>query len=183
MENEEIKNYLDSDGLLYYDTKQKERLNEKVDKELKTGSTTDYKVLSDNNLTDELKQKIENAGDSSFTGNYDDLTNKPTKLSDFENDEGFQTASEVQSSINNALADITGVDYEVVDSLPETGEKGIIYLVPNGGSNPNIYDEYIYANDVFEKIGTTEVDLSNYWNRNNLRPMTNAEIEAIISEE
>lgn len=49
-----------------------------VAKELKTGSTNTYKVLSDNNLTDELVTKIKNAGDSTFSGAYTDLTGKPS---------------------------------------------------------------------------------------------------------
>lgn len=49
-----------------------------VAKELKTGSTDTYKVLSDNNLTDELVTKIQNAGDSTFSGAYADLTGKPS---------------------------------------------------------------------------------------------------------
>ncbi len=49
-----------------------------VAKELKTGSPNTYKVLSDNNLTDELVNKIKNAGDSTFSGAYTDLTGKPS---------------------------------------------------------------------------------------------------------
>lgn len=49
-----------------------------VAKELKTGSPNTYKVLSDNNLTDELVTKIQNAGDSTFSGAYADLTGKPS---------------------------------------------------------------------------------------------------------
>lgn len=44
-----------------------------VAKELKTGSKDAYKVLSDNNLTDELVAKINAAG----AGGYDGLTGKP----------------------------------------------------------------------------------------------------------
>lgn len=49
-----------------------------VEKERKTGSATEFKVLSDNNLTDELVGKIDSAGDSDFSGAYADLTGKPT---------------------------------------------------------------------------------------------------------
>ncbi len=49
-----------------------------VAKEMKTGSTTEYKVLSDNNLTDELVRKINDAGTSNFGGTYSELTGKPT---------------------------------------------------------------------------------------------------------
>lgn len=71
------KKYLDYDGLSHFWLLLKEKLTGKVDKEFKTGSQSQYKVLSDNNLTDELVEKINNAGDSSFTGNYSDLIGKP----------------------------------------------------------------------------------------------------------
>ena len=49
-----------------------------VAQERKTGSDTINKVLSDNNFTDELKRKVESAGESNFSGKYSDLTGKPT---------------------------------------------------------------------------------------------------------
>ena len=55
-----------------------------------------------------------------------------------------------------------GVTYSVVTSLPSTGAVGTIYLVSNSGSGQNIYDEYIYVNNKFEKIGTTETDLTGF---------------------
>lgn len=66
-----------------------------VGKELKTGSANIYKTLSDNNLTDEMVEKINNAGESNFSGDYEDLTNKPTiptKVSELTNDKGFLTS-------------------------------------------------------------------------------------------
>ena len=72
------KKFLDQNGVLYVWTKLKALLGGKVDKEFKTGSQSQYKVLSDNNLTDELVTKINNAGDSSFSGNYGDLRSKPS---------------------------------------------------------------------------------------------------------
>ena len=47
-------------------------------KEHKTGSESEYKVLSDNNLTDELVQKIKDAGSSSFDGQFNSLKGIPT---------------------------------------------------------------------------------------------------------
>lgn len=71
--------YLDITGLQYYDGKLKTFVDKTyVKKEFKTGSDSAYKVLSDNNLTDELLQKLMNAGDSTFSGNYNDLLNIPT---------------------------------------------------------------------------------------------------------
>lgn len=90
---------------------------------------------------------------------------------------GYQTSSQVSSAISSALADVTGISYEIVQSLPQTGEAGVIYLISNSGSNPNIYDEYIYVSNAFEKIGTTDVDLSGYAQYSD--KITNAEIDTI----
>ena len=71
--------YLDDPGLVHYDTKAK-AFNEKtyVKRQKVAGQEEREMGLSDNNLTDELKEKILKAGDSTFTGDYDDLTDKPT---------------------------------------------------------------------------------------------------------
>lgn len=57
-----------------------------------------------------------------------------------------------------------GVDYQVCpDGLPQTGEKGIIYLVPSTSSRTkNVYDEYIWVDNEFECIGSTKADLTGY---------------------
>ena len=94
---------------------------------------------------------------------------------------GYQTADQVDTAIADAIGDITGISYEVVTSLPSTGEAGVIYLLSNGGTNPNIYDEYIYTNNKFEKIGTTDVDLSDYVQNTDLEVITNSEIDTIVS--
>lgn len=92
---------------------------------------------------------------------------------------GYQTESQVTTLINNAIGDITGVEYSVVAELPTTGEAGVIYLVSNSGTNPNAYDEYIYVGGKFEKIGTTETDLSGYMKSTDMVAITNAELDAI----
>ena len=94
-----------------------------VAKELKTGSTNTYKVLSDNNLTDELVTKIQNAGDSTFSGAYADLTGKPS-IGGKEIASGNQTAAslglatpaDVTTAANNARAgainDVKNLGYQ-----------------------------------------------------------------------
>ena len=101
-------------------------------------------------------------------------------------DETFRTEAQVQQAIDDALADVTGIDFQVVDTLPATGAKGIIYLVANASSSPNSYDEYIWVTPAggtshYEKIGTTEVDLTGYWSKSELVAITTAEIDAIIA--
>lgn len=60
------------------------------------------------------------------------------------------------------LGDITSIDYQVVAVLPNTGIKGTIYLVNHSHGEDDIYDEYIWVNGGYEKIGNTDVDLRNY---------------------
>ncbi len=50
-----------------------------------------------------------------------------------------------------------------VTSLPtEDISTTTVYLIPYGDESQNIYDEYIYVNGTWEKLGTQKVDLSGY---------------------
>ena len=205
------KKYLDDNGLTYYHSKVKALLAGKQNAESGKGlSTNDYttaektklagiaagaevNVQSDWNTTDTsadayIKNKPSLASVAT-SGSYNDLSNKPTiptiptNVSAFTNDAGYQNATAVQNAINDALADVTGIDFQIVQSLPSTGTKGIIYLVPNSGSSPNIYDEYIWitTSSSFEKIGTTDIDLSGYVLSSELVAISNAEIDTVVA--
>lgn len=107
----------------------------------------------------------------------------PTKTGDLQNTSDFQTKSQVLQAISNAVGDITGIDFQVVSSLPASGVKGTIYLVSNNGAGTNSYDEYIWvpANQKFEKIGTTDVDLSGYVKKTDMTAVTNSEIDTMFA--
>ena len=64
--------------------------------------------------------------------------------------------------VDDAIGGITGIEFSVVDKLPTTGEAGVIYLVAHTHGTQDIYDEYIWVTDKFEKIGNTDIDLSGY---------------------
>lgn len=52
---------------------------------------------------------------------------------------------------------------QVVSVLPTTPEEFCIYLLPaTNGNNGDVYDEYIFINSSWEKIGSTAIDLSGY---------------------
>lgn len=85
-----------------------------VAKELKTGSTNTYKVLSDNNLTDELVTKIKNAGDSTFSGAYADLTGKPS-IGGKEIASGNQTAA--SQARTGAVNDVKNLGYQTAANV------------------------------------------------------------------
>lgn len=91
--------------------------------------------------------------------------------------------SVVKAYIDNAIGSVVGISFEKVTTLPATGEPGVIYLVPNSGASPNSYDEYVWitvdGTSKFEKIGTTDIDLSGYVLSSDLVPLTTAEIDAI----
>lgn len=99
-------------------------------------------------------------------------TDAPTVVSDLTNDAGYQTASDVTTAINNALSGISTISLSVVSSLPSSGATGVIYLIANNsGQSQNIYDEYIWnaTTSTYEKLGTTDVDLSGYVQINSLK--------------
>lgn len=92
-----------------------------------------------------------------------DLPVVPTTVSSFTNDADYQSGSQVTTAINAAIAGISGISFEIVQTLPATGDPGTIYLVPAGQSaTGDIYAEWIYLNSAWEKLGTTAVDLTGY---------------------
>lgn len=73
------------------------------------------------------------------------------------------TLEESKQYTNEQIGSMVGFDTSIVQTLPSSGVKGIIYLVPKGdGKDRNIHDEYIWVNGKFELIGNTSVDLSKY---------------------
>ena len=84
-------------------------------------------------------------------------------------DERYYTETEIDAKVNNINSQINsliGFTATIVTSLPATGEVGVMYLKLNTSASVegNVYDEYIWVNNKFEKIGSTEttVDLSGY---------------------
>lgn len=107
-----------------------------VSKEHKTGSTTDYKVLSDNNLTDALVKKINEAGSSSFNGDYASLTSKPS-IDGHEIAAGDQTAASLgletagaaAAARTGAVDDVKALGYQTaaqVGTAVANGTKGMV---------------------------------------------------------
>lgn len=61
------------------------------------------------------------------------------------------------------LQEKPGLRPVIVDELPETGEVGILYLVPSDDpETENAYDEYVWVEEeeAFEMVGSTAIDLS-----------------------
>lgn len=149
-------------------------------------------------FTEEEKQKLANIDNNAqvnviehvkvngieqyITGKSVDIE-VPTELSDLSNDIGLitntvnnltnyylksetYTKAEVQELVNG----ITTMNVEVVSALPTQNIKTTtIYLLAKSTSEDNnIYDEYLYVNSKWEKIGDTTIDLSNYVKKSEL---------------
>lgn len=66
----------------------------------------------------------------------------------------------------DAVATLQSISFEIVQQLPTSGEQNIIYLLPKSNSSTNnVYDEYVWINNSWELIGTTAIDLSNYYTK------------------
>ena len=84
----------------------------------------------------------------------------------------YITSGAVKTAIDNAISGVTQFDvqkYDSFDKLPTTGTKGVIYIVAHTHSDTNdSYDEYIWntalTTPAYEKIGNTDVNLSQYIN-------------------
>lgn len=103
----------------------------------------------------------------------------PTAASGTNNTQVATTAF-VTTAIGDAVDDITSFEYEVVASLPATGEKGTIYLVAHAHGTGDAYDEYMWINNAFEKIGNTDIDLSGYVQEADLVAITTSEVDAMF---
>jgi len=62
---------------------------------------------------------------------------------------------------------VSTIQTQIVNSLPATGDSGTIYFMPNNSlESNNVYDEYIWVNNDWEKVDS-KIDLSNYIKKSN----------------
>lgn len=112
--------------------------------------------------------KVEGETTTPATGVYVEIEKKADKASTLA---GYgitdaYTKGETDSAIATAVANAGHLKRMIIDALPSTEiDTNTIYMVPTVGDSifdDNIYDEYMYINGKWEKIGTTETDLTQY---------------------
>lgn len=113
--------------------------------------------------------------------NWNGKANKATTLAGYGITDAM-TAEQITQAINAAISSVSGISFEVVSELPVSGEAGKIYLLSHTHGEQDNYDEYIYYNATWEKIGSTDIDLSGYWLKSDLVSITNEEIDNIVSQ-
>lgn len=151
-------------------------------------------VHTDTNYTSLEKQKLGNIEDDAQVnilnwikrnGLYLPIHDKsvdiqvPENVSELENNAGYITKivddlmnyynkSETYTRIevNQMINAIDTLKFEIVVALPtENISETTIYLVEKHGSVNDAYDEFIYISNTWEKIGSTDVDLTNYYTK------------------
>ena len=94
---------------------------------------------------------------------------------------GYQTKDDVDSEIAAKLSGITGITFKKVDTLPTSGDAGTIYLVAHSHGTNDSYDEYIYTDSAWEKLGNTDIDTTNFVLKSELVAITNTEIDNMVN--
>lgn len=61
-----------------------------------------------------------------------------------------------------AIGDLTSFDVEIISSFPANPNTHTIYFKSKTGTTNDAYNEYMYIGNAWEKIGSTDIDLSGY---------------------
>lgn len=93
------------------------------------------------------------------------------------------TGKAVYDFVTAAIAGISGFHAEIVSVLPDVGQTNILYLLAKStAASGDGYDEYLYINGAWERVGSTDIDLSGYVQASEMHAITNAEINSIVNQ-
>lgn len=137
-------------------------------------SAEDKGKLNDLPTATELAQELGGKANSAdlatvaTSGSYNDLSDKPdlsafitNSVDDLVN---YYLKSETYTKIEvqQLIGAIQQFHYEVYPTLPQTGASNVLYLIGPTGTGTDKYEEYVYANNDWTKIGDSSIDLSGY---------------------
>ena len=121
-------------------------------------------------LTEELGDKADSAdlAEVATSGSYNDLSDKPdlsafiTKLVDDLTNYYLKSETYTKNEVLQLIGAIQQFHYEVYATLPQTGASNVLYLIGPIGTGADKYEEYVYANNNWTRIGDTSIDLADY---------------------
>ena len=132
------------------------------------------------------KEEIDNKGYlTSSNANSTDVTQNSFNtlqqiIENKANSADVYTKGETDKAITDAIANVKTTDFQTSDTLPtENISTNTIYLISKEGNEGDVYEEYIYINNKWEKIGETTVDLSQYSTTEEMNAAITAEIAKI----
>lgn len=116
-------------------------------------------------------------GGTADSVDWSNVQNKPTKVSEFTNDSGFQTASDVQSAITSAVSSAYKYKGSVAnkEALPQSPAVGDVYNLEDTGMN------VAWNGTTWDDLGST-IDLSDYVKEDELVAIPNGEIDTIVTQ-
>lgn len=79
--------------------------------------------------------------------------------------DNYPNQDKVNQMITNAIGNVDHLKREVLTTgtLPQSGKDNVIYMLPKANTDgQNSYEEYMYTNGKWEKIGVNAVDLAPY---------------------
>lgn len=88
-------------------------------------------------------------------------------------------AAAVYEFVTEIWGSITQISYEVVTTLPTTGVSGRIYLILIQ-EDPEMYQLNMYVDGDWRTVGEATLDLSNYWSKDELVEMTDAQVTSML---
>ena len=109
--------------------------------------------------------------------NITDIPVVPVNVSEFTNDAGYlkntvdnlvhyynKADTYTQAEVNTLISNINKLTSQIVDQLPtEDIDTSVIYLIKQ--EDTNTYMQYMYINGAWAELGTTQVDLSDYYKK------------------
>ena len=116
------------------------------------GTLAGLSEVAESNLAAALASKINGKAD------------KSTTLAGYGIGDAY-TKGQTDSAIASAVAAAPHLKRTIVAALPDVGsaDQNTIYMVGTGaGSEDSAYEEYMVINGAFERIGSSDVDLTNY---------------------
>lgn len=142
-------------------------LNNKVDKEMGKGLFSDEEKTKLANIEDGaqvnvLEKLIVNGQEATITDKAIALTIITSAVSNLQN---YYLKSETytKQEVEDLIGSTVGVTIEIVEQLPTEGQSNVIYFLPT--ETEGVYSQYIYTTDGWILIGSTTVDLSNYYTK------------------
>ena len=153
-----------------------EALGNKVDKEMGKGLFSDTEKTKLENIEDGaqvnvIEKLIVNGQEATITDKAVALTIITSAVSNLQN-YYLKTETYTKSEVEELIGSTVGVTISIVEELPTVGQTNIIYFLPT--ETPNVYSQYIYtAEGDWVLIGSTTVDLSNYYTKTQVDNLLN----------
>ena len=177
-------NFVTDAGYVHTDVNFTQTLKDKLDG-IAAGAT---KITVDAALSSSSTNPLQNKAINTALGNKAPLasptltgTPKAPTAAAGTNTTQIATTEFVTTAVANAIGGVTQISYSKVNNLPQSGAAGTIYLVSHSHGTNDVYDEYIWTGTGFEKLGNTDIDLTDYMQYSDMVAITTSEVDSLFT--